>query len=133
MTATTRTDLARLVSHLLEAHEDDGFGWRLHQPADDSAHLLVTCEPDGWWRAMPGQAVRQAVARHLRACAYTLAEAGMGVAKWGRDGQTEVLLVAATQADADEQAPAVWAWLRRYGTPETTYLPEDPNHLEGPR
>ncbi|WP_084965285.1 hypothetical protein [Thermoactinospora rubra] len=88
------------------AGEDD-FGYRMHRPVDSGDHLLVVCEVGGMWQAMPGQAVRSAIAQHLGHYAATLTAAGYGVAAWERDGQPAALIVAATQESADAQAPAV--------------------------
>ncbi|WP_068924965.1 hypothetical protein [Planobispora rosea] len=96
------------------ASEDADFGFLLRPPLDGAAHVLVLCEPNEWWRQMPVQTVSAGISQHLTRYAATLTEAGLGITPWGRRGQTEVLIVAATQESADEQAPAIQAYLTEH-------------------
>ncbi|MER6575785.1 hypothetical protein [Nonomuraea sp. NPDC001023] len=107
-----RRDLARQVQDaLLQAgHAEEGeadFGWRRHRPVDGGAHLAITCEPNEFWRSMPGQAVRLSASQHLHRYAKTLTKAELGVVAWGRKDQPEILIVAADQETADREAQTV--------------------------
>ncbi|MEV0994603.1 hypothetical protein [Nonomuraea sp. NPDC050202] len=113
----THIELAKRVMRVLgdaghpEADDQVDFGWRRHLPIASGSHLLVTCEPNTFWRTMPGQAVRTSIARHLAAYAATLTTDGLGVVGWGRGDQDEVLIVAADQDAADRQAPDIIDYL----------------------
>ncbi|MEU6709925.1 hypothetical protein ABZ897_00485 [Nonomuraea sp. NPDC046802] len=113
----THAELAKRVMWVLgaaghpETDDEVEFGWRRHLPIASGSHLLITCEPNGFWRSMPGQAVRTAVALHLDGYTTTLAEHGLGVIAWGRGDQPEVLIVAADQDAADRQAPGIIDYL----------------------
>lgn len=107
-----RRDLARQVGDVLRraGHEEQGdadFGWCRHRPVDSGAHLVITCEPNEFWRCMPGPAVRSAGAQHLARYTDALTKAGLGVVSWGRDDQPEVLIVAVDQETADHEAAKV--------------------------
>lgn len=106
-----QTQTLLLQAGYAEEGDDVDFGWRRHVPIASGAHLLLTCEPNEFWKAMPGQAVRSSVSQHLDRYAITLAEGGMGVVAWGRGDQHEILIVAADQDAADRQAPDVIDYL----------------------
>ncbi|GAA2861147.1 hypothetical protein [Nonomuraea rubra] len=113
----THADLAKRAMRVLgeaghhEADDEVEFGWRRHLPIASGSHLLITCEPNAFWRSMPGQAVRTSIAQHLGRYAATLTEDGLGVVAWGRTDQHEVLIVAADQDAADRQAPDIIDYL----------------------
>jgi len=115
-TAQVSGDLSERVRRVLddagypEAGNDEDFGWRRHRPKAGNPHLVITCEPNGFWRTMPGRAVRTAIAQHLHLYADALAEDGLGVVGWGQE-QREVLIVAANQESADRQAPNIIDYL----------------------
>lgn len=114
MTQITDHERVAAVLHAAghpEAGENGGYGWRCHRSVDDQPHILVTCEPDDMWRAMPAGATGTAVSQHLTSYASTLTSAGFGVTAWGREDRTEVLIVAASQEEADRQAPGVITYL----------------------
>ena len=110
-------DLAKRVMRVLadaghaEAGDDVDFGWQRHLPIASGAHLLITCEVNGFWRSMPGQAVRSGIAQHLALYSEALTKDGLGVVGWGRDDQNQVLIVAADQDAADRQGPDVIDYL----------------------
>jgi len=113
----THAELAKRVARVLgdaehpEADDNVEFGWRRHLPIASGSHLLITCESNGFWSSMPGQAVRTAVAQHLDRYAAALTTDGLGVVAWGRHDQHEVLIVAADQDTADRQAPDIIDYL----------------------
>lgn len=113
----THRELAKRVMHVLseaghlEASDEVDFGWRRHLPIASGSHLLLTCEPNAFWRAMPGQAVRTSIAQHLDQYTSTLTKDGLGIVGWGRGDQHELLIVAADQDTADRQAPDIIDYL----------------------
>lgn len=107
-------DLAATIQELLPEETAD-FGWVIHKPHVGD-HFLITCDVSEFWRAMPGQAARMAVAQHVRAWAQLL-EPVLGVVEWGREGQIEVLVVATDQATADLEAKLTIAYLEGLNPP----------------
>lgn len=130
----THADLAKRVMRVLaeaghpEADDDVEFGWRRHLPIASGSHLLITCEPNGFWRAMPGQAVRTGIAQHLDRYSAALTADGLGVVGWGRQDQHEVLIVVADQDSADKQAPDIIDYLL-VRNPPLPHAEDSPNGL----
>lgn len=88
--------MADVVRDLLDAVTSEGFSCCL--ATTPTGATLVTCDPDSWWRAMPAQTVRQAIARHVTCWAGVLAKAGYGVETLTGHGQPHALLVTAPAA-----------------------------------
>lgn len=92
--------------------DSNDFPFVVHAAAGDGApHVLVTIGPSESWAAMPGSAVRAAIAQHLARHADALGEAGYGVATWEHRCTIAVLIVAATPDAVEAEAPAVRAYL----------------------
>jgi hypothetical protein len=104
-TATVDTDAVRRSMSTHDADGKDLFGWVVHRNTEDPGHVLITCDTSDNW--LPGPAMRQAVARLMRAYTDTLRAAGFGTATWKFQGQDDVLIVAPTQDHADAIAPAI--------------------------
>jgi hypothetical protein len=105
---------AAIIDRLLDPDASD-FGWVLHRPSIGD-HLLLTCEVPTFWRTMPTQAVRTAIAQHITTWMATLTP-GLGVVAWGRGDQPEVLVIAADQETAELEAKIVSAYLADVNPP----------------
>jgi hypothetical protein len=106
---TIDTDAVRRVMRRHDTDGNDVFGWLVHRNIEDAGHVLITCDTTDNW--LPGPAMRQAVARLMRAYTESLRAAGFGTATWKYQGQDDVLIVATNQERADAIAPGIRAHL----------------------
>lgn len=112
VTTLDTAEVTRVMQQFDTAEDPEWCGWRIDRSISDPGHVLVTCDvPDDWARTMPGGATLQGIAQSLTRYATALREVGFGTATWKWGQQPHLLIVAPSQAVADEIAPGIRKYL----------------------